>query len=239
MPPLIRNYRKVYQPGGPSVRLVSLEDNPPTCTMTYSVIAPGKTSSHHLHPWEHEVFILEGSGALVCDGREYPIAAGDAMLIPANVDHVTRNTGRTSIRRIEVNPLAASRNPSAAVQGVRGTGQPPVVRNLRQIDQSDGPARPILNAADGAVNYIMAFRSLDPGSVAPNHVHPAEHLAYMMEGGCDLVVDGRAYPVQEGDAVLVQPNAAHEWRSNSPRRAAWLVLTPDSGTFRPPALPQK
>ena len=41
--------------------------------MTYSVIEPGKTSSHHIHPWEHEVYILEGSGVLVCDGKEYPV----------------------------------------------------------------------------------------------------------------------------------------------------------------------
>ena len=56
MEPVIRNYRSVYQPGGAAVRLISLDDNPTTCTMTYSVIEPGKTSAHHIHPWEHEVY---------------------------------------------------------------------------------------------------------------------------------------------------------------------------------------
>ncbi len=94
MEPVIRNYRNVYQPGGAAARLISLDDNPVTCTMTYSVIEPGKTSSHHIHPWEHEVYILEGSGVLVCDGKEYPIREGDAMLIPGNVDHYTLNNRR-------------------------------------------------------------------------------------------------------------------------------------------------
>ena len=53
MEPVIRNYRSVYQPGGAAARLISLDDNPTTCTMTYSVIEPGKTSAHHIHPWEH------------------------------------------------------------------------------------------------------------------------------------------------------------------------------------------
>ena len=58
--PLIRNSLKMYKPGE-ATRLVGIDDKPPTCTMTYSVIEPGKTSSHHIHPWEHEVYILEGS----------------------------------------------------------------------------------------------------------------------------------------------------------------------------------
>jgi quercetin dioxygenase-like cupin family protein len=194
--------------------------------MTYSVIQPGNTSAHHIHPWEHQVYILEGSGMLVCDGREYPVKAGDAMFIPGNVDHYTLNNRRSgAIRRIEVNPLSAAQNGGRSQAG-KGTGQAPRIRNLSQIDQSDGPARRIIDAADGAVSYVMAFRSLDPGSVAPKHVHSGEHLSYIMEGSCTLVVDGREYPVREGDAVLVPPNAEHEWRSNSPVQARWLVFNP-------------
>src|SRR2546426_10607570 len=58
MEPVIRNYRSVYHPGGAAARLIALDDNPTTCTMTYSVIEPGKTSTHHIHPWEHVDFML-------------------------------------------------------------------------------------------------------------------------------------------------------------------------------------
>jgi len=121
--PVIRNYRSVYQPGGAAARLISLDDNPATCTMTYSVIDPGKTSAHHIHPWEHEVYMLEGSGVLVCDGKEYPIREGDGMFIPGNVDHYTLNNRRSGvIRRIEVNPLLASQSGGARNQGGQGNG---------------------------------------------------------------------------------------------------------------------
>ena len=97
--PVIRNYRSVSQPGGAAARLISLEDNSTTCTMTYSVIEPGKTSAHHIHPWEHEVYILEGSGVVVCDGKEYPVREGDGMFIPGNVDHYTLNNRSNEIGR--------------------------------------------------------------------------------------------------------------------------------------------
>ena len=49
MEPVIRNFRTIYAPEGPSARLIALADNPPTCTMSYTEISPDKTSSHHSH----------------------------------------------------------------------------------------------------------------------------------------------------------------------------------------------
>ena len=237
MEPLIRNFRNVYTPEGPAGRLIWLEDNPPTCTMTYSEIYPYKTSAHHIHPWEHQVFIIRGVGTLVCDGKQYPVREGDAVYIPPGVDHHTLNDGGQGvIRRIEVNPLAAAQSGGASAgralaggaldEGTPGTGQPPVIRNLDQIDQGPGPARPVLGKEDGPTNYIMAFRGLQPGEVAPKHVHPGEHQAYFLEGSCTLECDGQYYFVAEGDAILVRPNSEHEWRSNNENPAKWLVFNP-------------
>ena len=204
-----------------------MDDNPPTCTLTYSEIPPDGTSSHHIHEWEHEIYIIGGSGTLVCDGKEYPVKAGDAMFIPPNVDHYTRNNGgQGNIRRIEVNPLIAAQSGGAPNQGGPSTGQPPVIRNLSEIDQSDGPARRVLSAEDGATNYIMAYRGLEPGSTAPKHIHAGEHMGFVLEGTVILQVDGVDYFASEGDVVLVPPNAEHEWRSNSDQKAAWLVFNP-------------
>src|SRR3954471_13515577 len=118
MEPVIRNYRIADPSGGSSARLISVNDGPVTCTLSYSVIEPGKTSSHHIHPWEHEVYILEGSGVLVCDGKEYPVKEGDGMFIPGNVDHYTLNNQSSGvIRRIEVNPLIASQSSGGRSEG--------------------------------------------------------------------------------------------------------------------------
>ena len=227
MEPLIRNIEDVYNPEDRRARLLGLDDNPPTCTLTYSEIPPGGTSSHHIHPWEHEVYIIQGSGTLFCDGAEYPVKAGDAVFVPPNVDHYTLNNGgEGDIHRIEVNPLIAAQSGGGGTRTGGGTGQPPVIRNLSEIDRSDGPARRVLGADDGAVNYVMAYRGLDPGSTAPKHAHAGEHLGFVLEGTCILQVDGQDYTVRQGDVALVPPNSEHEWRSNSDAKAAWLVFNP-------------
>ena len=82
MDPIIRNFRNHYSPEGTSARMIWLDDNPTTCTMTYSEIAADATSAHHIHPWEHEVYIIKGSGTLICDGKEFPVKEGDGILIP-------------------------------------------------------------------------------------------------------------------------------------------------------------
>jgi quercetin dioxygenase-like cupin family protein len=217
--PVIRNYRSVYQPGGAAARLISLDDNPATCTMTYSVIEPGKTSSHHIHPWEHEVYIIEGSGVLVCDGKEYPIREGDAMFIPGNVDHYTLNNRSSGvIRRIEVNPLIASQSGGARNQGGKGTGQPPVIRNYRDLDMQVGHV--LLSGKDGVPTYVMLYNgAMAPGAVSHSdtggHTHRWEHAVYVLQGSGTLVCEGKSYPVAEGDGVLVPANVRHQWRNET------------------------
>jgi quercetin dioxygenase-like cupin family protein len=219
--PVIRNYRGIYQPGGPSARLISLDDNPLTCTMTYSVIEPGKTSSHHIHPWEHEVYILEGSGVLVCDGKEYPVKEGDGMFIPGNVDHYTLNNQSSGvIRRIEINPLAASQSGAARGQGGQGqgSGQPPVIRNYRDLDMKVGHV--LLKGSDGVPTYVMLYNgAMAPGAVSHadtgGHIHEWEHAVFVLEGSGTLVCGGKSYTVREGDGVLVPANVQHQWKNET------------------------
>jgi len=217
--PVIRNFRNIYTPEGPGARLISLDDGPPTCTMSYSEIYPGKTSTHHIHPWEHEVYIIKGVGTLVCDGKEYPVKEGDAMFIPGNVDHYTLNNGGQGvIRRIEVNPLSAAQSGGTRKQGGRGTGKPPVIRNYRDLSTETGSQ--ILSTKDGVPNYVMLYNGeMTPGAVShpesAGHAHPWEHIVYILEGYGALFCDGKEYTVAEGDGVLVPPNSFHQWRNTS------------------------
>ena len=217
MDPVIRNFRTL-DPGQPA-HLISLDDNPPTCTMSYSVIEPDKTSSHHIHQWEHEVYVMEGSGTLVCDGKEYPVKAGDAMYIPGNVDHYTLNNGgEGDIRRIEINPLVAAQSGGADNKGGQGTGEPPVIRNFKDLNSDTGSR--ILGVKDGVPTYLMLYNgAMAPGAVSHpdtgGHTHQWEHVVYVLEGTGTLVCGGKDYTVSEGDAVLVPPNILHQWRNES------------------------
>lgn len=59
---------------------------------------PGGFSPLHNHPWEHEVFILEGHG-LVIGGREKrKFKEGDVIFIPPNETHQLKNTGGKTVK---------------------------------------------------------------------------------------------------------------------------------------------
>jgi quercetin dioxygenase-like cupin family protein len=184
--------------------------------MSYSEIYPGKTSNHHIHPWEHEIFIIRGAGTLFCDGKEFPVKEGDALLIPGNVDHYTLNNGGQGvIRRIEINPLAASRSGGARNTGGKGTGKPPVIRNYRTLNARTGNR--LLSTKDGVPTYTMGYGAQAPGEGSHadtgGHTHAWEHVAYILEGTGTLHCDGKDYVVAEGDGVLVPPNVRHQWRN--------------------------
>ena len=218
MDPVIRNVHDIFD-GTNAARLINLDDNPPTCTLTYSEIPPEGTSAHHIHELEHEVYIIEGSGTLICDGISYPVKAGDALFIPPNVDHYTLNNGGPgNIHRIEINPLIAAQSGGAQNDGGEGTGQPPVIRNHNELDRNAGHV--LIGSVDGATNYVMLHNNpMLPGAVSHpdtgGHIHEWEHVVYVLEGTATLVCGGIDYAVSQGDAILVPPNVHHQWKNES------------------------
>ena len=57
----------------------------------------GGYSPFHSHPWEHEVFILEGEGLVVGEDEKRKFRAGDAILIPPNEKHQFKNNGKKTV----------------------------------------------------------------------------------------------------------------------------------------------
>ena len=107
-PPVIRNYRDLNAETGSHI--LGSRDGAPTYLMLYNgAMAPGAVShpvgGGHVHPWEHVVFILEGHASIMCEGTDYPVAAGDGILVPPNTFHQWRNTSDQPMTRVTFNPL--------------------------------------------------------------------------------------------------------------------------------------
>ena len=52
----------------------------------------------HLHDWEHEVFILEGEGAVICEEEAKLFRSGDIVFISPKEKHQFRNTGKKLVK---------------------------------------------------------------------------------------------------------------------------------------------
>jgi quercetin dioxygenase-like cupin family protein len=66
---------------------------------------PGGYSPFHSHPWEHEVFILEGEGLVVGEGRERKFKSGNAIFIPPNEKHQFKNNGKKTLKFLCLVPI--------------------------------------------------------------------------------------------------------------------------------------
>jgi quercetin dioxygenase-like cupin family protein len=90
--------------GAKSRCLIGPDDGAPSFTMRQFEIAPGGQTPRHSHGYEHEVFVLEGSG-VVCEGAaEQPLRAGTVVYMPPHVEHQFRNTGAGPLKFLCVIP---------------------------------------------------------------------------------------------------------------------------------------
>lgn len=84
--------------------LIARQVSPPNFAMRLFDVAPGATTPYHQHPWEHEVFIVEGSGTLRTADNRQSFEAGQAVYVPPNDLHQFENTGSGSLKFICIIP---------------------------------------------------------------------------------------------------------------------------------------
>ncbi len=65
----------------------------PNFAMRRFRIEPGGHTPLHAHPWEHQVYIISGQGAVVAKGQEVPLKADDAVLVAPGEKHQFRASG--------------------------------------------------------------------------------------------------------------------------------------------------
>ena len=67
-------------------------------------LGPDGHSPRHSHPWPHINFMVEGTGSLLMDGKQYPVHAGAYAYVPADTEHQYTNTGDGMFRFICIVP---------------------------------------------------------------------------------------------------------------------------------------
>ena len=77
---------------------VTPRDGAPTFAMRVFEVAPGGQTPFHHHPYEHEIYVMEGQGTVWRDGKEVPLNPGDVLYIPADEQHQFKNASDTSFK---------------------------------------------------------------------------------------------------------------------------------------------
>jgi quercetin dioxygenase-like cupin family protein len=78
--------------------LITKEIGAPNFAMRLFEMETGGNSPLHTHPWEHEVFILEGEGTVFGGREERALKAGDVVFVPPNEEHQFRSSNRKPLK---------------------------------------------------------------------------------------------------------------------------------------------
>lgn len=73
--------------------LIDESDGAPTFALRRFELAAGAEVPRHTNAVEHEQYVLSGEYVVGIDDTEHVVSPGDALLIPAGVEHWYRNEG--------------------------------------------------------------------------------------------------------------------------------------------------
>lgn len=99
---LSRDYRTVPPEAigeGITIRwVIGKPEGAPHFALRVIEFAPGAAFARHQHPYEHEIFVLEGEGVVEGPQGEIAMRPGVALYIPPDEPHGYRNTGAEMLR---------------------------------------------------------------------------------------------------------------------------------------------
>ncbi len=94
--------------------LVDAHDGAPNFAMRQFEVAPGGFTPRHHHPYEHEVYVLDGEGEIMEGDSPHPLKSGDVIYVAPDEVHQFRNTGDKPLRFLCLVPNSAGAGPGPA-----------------------------------------------------------------------------------------------------------------------------
>ncbi|HID22025.1 MAG TPA: cupin domain-containing protein [Planctomycetaceae bacterium] len=88
--------------------LITDKDGAPNFAMRLFEIEPGGHTPRHQHPYEHEVFVLEGEGVLLAGEVEHRLEPGVVAYVPPDALHQFKSTGTTPLKMLCIIPQQRS-----------------------------------------------------------------------------------------------------------------------------------
>ena len=85
--------------------MVGRGDGAPNFALRQFEVAAGGNTPRHSHDYEHEVYVVSGSGTVLLDGAERPVRGGDVIYVPADEEHQFKAAGDESLRFLCIVPV--------------------------------------------------------------------------------------------------------------------------------------
>jgi len=86
--------------------MVGREHGAPNFALRQIEVEAGGHTPRHSHDYEHEVFVVDGQGTILLDGKDQPIRRGDVILVPPNEEHQFKAGDGESLRFLCLVPVS-------------------------------------------------------------------------------------------------------------------------------------
>jgi len=85
--------------------LIGKDSDAPNFYLRQLEVEPGGHTPFHSHPWEHEVYVVEGSGKInTSDNKSFALEKGTFALVMPEEEHQFENTGNTPFKFLCIIP---------------------------------------------------------------------------------------------------------------------------------------
>ncbi len=87
----------------------------------------------------------------------------------------------------------------------------------------------IIGPDEGADNVSLRVFLIPKGKHSKEEEHPHDHLVYILEGECNVLLGDELHSVKEGDVVWVKPNEHHRFDNAGEGTLKFICVIPSWG----------
>lgn len=88
--------------------------------------------------------------------------------------------------------------------------------------------RVLIGKETGAENFVMRMFEMGKDGHTPLHTHPWEHEIFVHQGDGEVFLEGEWHVLPQGSALLVPPDAAHQFRNRNDDNFVFICLVPST-----------
>ena len=178
---------------------------------------PGRSQPRMLDGVQEVMYTAAGSGTLIVDGEEDPLAPGTAAYVVAGESYEVDNPGPETLLVISAVAPQANGGPHTGRRIVRYEDQEPLPAS------GDREFRYLVTHEVGCNELTQFLGIIAPGR-APDHSHVYDEVIYVLEGEGMLHIDDSHEPVSAGTCIHLPPFLLHSLE-NSGDGAMRVVAT--------------
>lgn len=235
MPVIRRSEQQTAEPfpGAKAKAMVGGATGSEFLTVGELIVEPGARSAYHIHPnTEESIFVVEGEIEFRLGGNKFRASSGDCVLANRNIGHGLQNVGDAPARLITMYPSPAPER--AEIPEVEFVDSPPEIGaffrgRVESFEFAPGISRyDMVGDFLGSESTYFSELIFAPGSIAPNHFHPAHEEAMLcLDGELTAVyADDDNVPLPSGDIFACEPTVRHGIYNASDSPARLLAMHP-------------